>query len=56
MEFERETLFPANWKTGESAVALLNLATCWRVPVTSTSVVDELRNSSLDALGYCLCV
>jgi len=28
MEVERETLVPANWKTGESAVAILDLATC----------------------------
>ena len=41
MEVERETLVPANWKAGETAVALLNLVTC-QVPVTSTSVFDGL--------------
>jgi len=29
MEIERETMVPANWKAAESAIALLNLATCF---------------------------
>ena len=42
MEVERETLVPANWKAGETAVALLNWVTCCRATVTSTSVFDGL--------------
>ena len=45
MEVERETLVPANWKVDETAVALLNLVTCCRVPVTNTSVFDGLSKS-----------
>ena len=45
MEIERETLVPANGKAGETAVAILNLVTCCRVPVTSSSVFDGLSKS-----------
>ena len=40
-EVERETMVLANWKNWW-IIALLNLVTCWRVPVTS--VFDGLSN------------